>query len=71
VEQALSKEAIQKGGKKETETHILEVWGKYYSDALAKMDDLQTEANTARIIEAIAAAQKAVEARTLQAIGGL
>ena len=71
VEQALSKEALQKGGKKETETHILEVWGKYYSDALAKMDDLQTGANTARVIDAIAAAQKAVEARTLQVIGGL
>lgn len=71
AEQALSKEAIQKGGKKETETHILETWGKYYSDALGKMDDLQTGGNTAKVTQAIAAAQKAVNTRTIEVAAGL
>jgi aminopeptidase YwaD len=71
VETALSKEAIQKGGKKETETHIIEVWGKYYRDALGKMENLQAGGNTQKVANAIAAAQKEVNDRTLQMIGGL
>jgi aminopeptidase YwaD len=71
IEQALSREAIQKGGRKETETHILETWGKYYSDALGKMEDLQPGGNASKVAEAIAAAQKAVNTRTLEMSSGL
>ncbi len=40
IEAALSKTAIEKGGNKETEIHILEVWTKFYVDALAKMIEI-------------------------------
>jgi aminopeptidase YwaD len=66
TEAKLSKEAIQKGGKKETEMHILEVWGKYYQDALGTMRNLQAGGNTAKVDEVIAAAQKEVSAAALR-----
>ncbi len=40
TEFAISKTAIEKGGNKETEIHILEVWAKFYIDALAKMNEV-------------------------------
>lgn len=40
IEAALSKTAIEKGGNKETEIHILEVWAKFYMDALGKMTEI-------------------------------
>lgn len=40
VEAALSRAAINNGGNKETEKHILEVWGKFYVSALAAMRDI-------------------------------
>ncbi|MFN3667619.1 MAG: M28 family peptidase, partial [Sediminibacterium sp.] len=40
IEFALSKTAIEKGGNKETEIHILEVWAKFYMDALGKMKEV-------------------------------
>lgn len=40
IEFALSKTAIEKGGNKETEIHILEVWAKFYMDALLKMNEV-------------------------------
>ena len=40
IEFALSKTAIEKGGNKETEIHILEVWAKFYVDALGKMKEV-------------------------------
>jgi aminopeptidase YwaD len=71
IETKLSKEAIQKGGKKETEMHILEVWGKYYQDALGTMRNLQAGGNTAKVVEAIAAAQKEVSAAALRIVDEL
>jgi hypothetical protein len=64
TEAALSRAEIAKGGNPGTESHILEVWGNYYRDALGKMDNLQTGGNTPKVTEAIAAAQKAVEEKT-------
>lgn len=40
TEAALSRTAITNGGNKETEIHILEVWGKFYVDALGKMGEV-------------------------------
>lgn len=71
VETALSREAIQKGGNKETESHILEVWGKYYQDALGTMSDLQAGGISTRVSDAISAARKEVTAATLRVIGEL
>jgi aminopeptidase YwaD len=71
TELVLSKELLTKGGKKETESHILETWGKYYSDALGKMEDLLPGGNTAKLAEAIASAQKAVNTSTLEMVSKL
>lgn len=52
VEAALSNTAIAGGGNKETETHILEVWAKFYSDALGKMNEISCfTLNSAVIIQ--------------------
>ncbi len=71
VETALSKEAIQKSGKRQTEAHILEVWGSYYKDALGKMVNLQAGGPSKKIVIAITAAQNEVAARTSLLIAGL
>jgi Zn-dependent M28 family amino/carboxypeptidase len=71
TEAALSRAEIAKGGNPGTESHILEVWGNYYRDALGKMDNLQTGGNTQKVTAAIAAAQKAVEEKTGQVRGEL
>jgi len=68
IETALSKEVLQKGGKKETETHILEVWGKYYEDALGKMENLQVGGNSEKVTKAIADAQKEMKEKTQQIV---
>ena len=58
IEAALSKTALANGGNKETELHILEVWAKFYTDALGKMNEIAcTNIETA---QAISNAQKAV-----------
>lgn len=58
IEAALSKTAIANGGNKETEIHILEVWAKFYVDALGKMGEIaSTKIDTSA---AITNAQKAV-----------
>lgn len=70
VETELSKQAVAKGAKKEDEKHILEVWGKYYQDAIGKMPDLLPGAN-AKLAAAIASAQKEVKAKTEALVSGL
>jgi aminopeptidase YwaD len=58
IEAALSKTAIANGGNKETEMHILEVWTKFYVEALSKMTELPCTNIDNSIV--IANAQKAV-----------
>ena len=58
VEAALSRTAITNGGKVEKEMHILEVWAKFYIDALGKMDEITCTGVTTSA--AIANAQQAV-----------
>ncbi|HCL04585.1 MAG TPA: peptidase M28, partial [Chitinophagaceae bacterium] len=58
IEAALSKTALANGGNKETEIHILEVWAKFYVDALGKMEEIAcTNMETA---QAVSNAQKTV-----------
>lgn len=71
IELALGKEAIRKGGSKNNEAHILEVWGKYYADALGKMNNLQAGGNTEKVALAISEAQKAVQQKTAQVVAAL
>ena len=61
TETKLGIEQLKNGGKKETESHILEVWGKYYQDALAKMENLQAGGNSPKVMEEIGKAQSAVK----------
>ena len=68
VETALSKEVLQKGGKKEAEIHILEVWGKYYEDAIGKMKNVQVGGNSEKVTKAIIDAQNEVKQKTQQII---
>ncbi len=58
VEAALSKTAIANGGSKETESHILEVWAKFYTDALGKMEEVSS--TNMKASQEIINAQKAV-----------
>lgn len=71
IETKLSQEAIPKGAGKDTESHILEVWGKYYEDALGKMENLVAGGITPKIQKAIMIAQNAVKEKTEVAIKSL
>lgn len=68
VEMKLSQEAIKNGSSKETETHILETWSKYYDGALAKMNNLIPGGITPKLEAAILAAQKQVSEKSGQLI---
>lgn len=71
VETKLSREAVQKGGAKASESHILEVWGAYYADALGKMTNLMAGGVSGKVTKAISASQEAVRTKTGQAISSL
>jgi len=47
------------------------VWGKYYSDALGKMSNLQPGGNSKAVNDAIANAQLLVAGETAKVIGEL
>ena len=71
VEAKLSQEAVQKGAAKSDESHILEVWGNYYVDALGKMTNLMAGGVSRKVNKAISASQEAVRTKTGQAINNL
>ena len=71
IETNLSQEAVQKGTTKDSESHIVEVWGKYYEDALSKMENLLAGGITPKIQRAIALAQKTVKEKTEASVKGL
>lgn len=64
TEWILSRQAIQGGGDRKKEAHIIETWGKYYEQALAKMSDLQPGGNSAKLAELIEVAMVTVKTRT-------
>lgn len=69
IEAVLSKTAIANGGNKETEIHILEVWAKFYLDALEKMDEIAcTKMETS---PAISNAQKIVSNKLKEILDSL
>ncbi len=71
IETKLSQEAIQKGATKDSESHILEVWGKYYEDALGKMENLLAGGITPKIQKAIALAQKTIKEKAEASVKSL
>lgn len=71
IEKTLSKDIIQKGGNKETQKHIIEVWGKYYEEALGKMENLQVGGSTEKVLRVIKMAQVSVNEKTKYLINDL
>ena len=71
VEMKLSQDVIKNGGAKETESHILETWSKYYVGALAKMNNLSPGGITPKLEATIQAAQKQVSEKSGQIIKAL
>lgn len=60
----LSKKAIADGKDAITEKHIIEVWGKWYTDALATIGSMPVSAKTTRVGSAIKVATLEIEKQT-------
>ena len=60
----LSKKAIAEGKSASDEKHIIEVWGKWYVDALATIGKLAVNPQTTRVGSSIKVATLAVEKQT-------
>lgn len=60
----LSKKAIAEGKDIAAEKHIIEVWGKYYTDALATIGKMAVDPKTTRVGSTIKVATLAVEKQT-------
>ena len=71
TEATLGKESISNGGDQAKERHIIEVWGKWYVDAIQTASDIELGGASAQTTSAIAAAARAVEERTRALIKGL
>jgi hypothetical protein len=71
TEAGLGKESIAKGGDQAKERHIIEVWGKWYVDALKTATDIELGGSSAQTTAAIDAAAKAVDARAKELMRGL
>lgn len=67
----LSKKAIADGKSATDEKHILEVWGKYYVDALATINTMAVEPKTTRVGSGIKVATLAVEKQTQDYLNAL
>lgn len=64
TEATLGKKSIAKGGDREKERHIVDVWGKWYVDAIKTTADIEVGGSSAPTTAAIAMAVNAVQART-------
>lgn len=71
TESTLGKEEIAKGGDQVKERHIIDVWGKWYVDALKSTSDIELGGSSAQTTAAIEAAVSAVETRTRALVKGL
>lgn len=67
----LSKAAIASGKSAKDEKHIIEVWGKWYVDALATIGKMAVEPKTTRIGSAIKVATLAIEKQTQDYLNAL
>lgn len=64
IEFDLSKKNVLDGLPADKENHIIEVWGKYYVDALATINNMPVNRQTMRVGSAIKVATLAVESQT-------
>jgi hypothetical protein len=71
AEFTLSKEALAKGGDQAHERHILEVWGKWYVDAIGAAADIAVGGSDAATTAAITGAATAVAQRTAELVRSL
>jgi aminopeptidase YwaD len=71
TERKLSADTLSRGGSAPYESHILEVWGAWYRDALKTSDDIEVGGSSAATKSAIAAAVKRVDDATVKAIASI
>ena len=71
TEATLGRESIAKGGDQAKERHILDVWGKWYVDALKTTTDIEVGGSSAQTTARIATAVGVVQARTQALIQSL
>jgi hypothetical protein len=71
TEATLGKEAIAKGGDQAKERHIIDVWGKWYVDAIRSASDIEVGGPSAQTNAAIDAAAKTVDDRAKALARGL
>ncbi|HVZ26133.1 MAG TPA: M28 family peptidase, partial [Sediminibacterium sp.] len=68
TEYQLSKSSIAQGGNRQEQAHILEVWGKWYEEAIASMQDIPmhplTEEQKVYLQKAAAAVKAGVQTKT-------
>jgi aminopeptidase YwaD len=68
TERKLSADTLSRGGNSAYESHIIEVWGAWYRDALKTADDIEVGGSSDATKAAIAASVKRVEGATSKAI---
>jgi hypothetical protein len=71
TEFALSKEAIAGGADQREQRHIIDVWGKWYVDAVRTTSDIEVGGSSAQTSAAIDAAASAIDAHARELIRGL
>ncbi|HEV8411262.1 MAG TPA: M28 family peptidase [Gemmatimonadaceae bacterium] len=71
TERKLSADTLTRGGSVAYESHILEVWGAWYRDALKTADDIEAGGSSDATKAAIASSVKRVEDATAKAIANL
>jgi len=67
----LSAQAIKDGTAADVEKHKIDVWAKWYTDAIGKMTDINVGGSTSKIDKQIASAQQAVKDLNLKMDGDL
>ncbi|WP_255496158.1 M28 family peptidase [Mucilaginibacter sp. FT3.2] len=70
-EYTLGLQAIKDGSPADAEKHKIDVWARWYTDALGKMTDINVDGNTSNISTGIAKAQKIVADLNLKFDGDL
>ena len=71
AEVTLGKESIAKGGDQAKERHIVEVWGKWYVDAVRTATDIELGGSSPQTAAAIDAAARAIDERARAAVRAL
>ncbi|MES2277077.1 MAG: M28 family peptidase [Bacteroidota bacterium] len=71
VEYQLGLQAVKDGAPADAERHKLDVWAKWYTDAIAKMTDINLDGGTTKISSRITQAQQTVNDLNAKLTGGI